>query len=90
MEHEALQHGNAVMAALDMLAPRRREAVVLRYYLGLTENEAASAMGCAPGSVRSHAARGLAELRWTVAELRAGAEAYVEWRHTIEPTRYPI
>jgi DNA-directed RNA polymerase specialized sigma24 family protein len=90
MEHEALLTGNAVMAALDALPPRRREAVVLRYYLGLSENEAASAMGCAPGSVRSHAARGLAALRLTVEGLRAEAEAYLEWRHTTEPTRYPV
>ena len=87
MEHAALLDGNGVMAALDVLPPRRREAVVLRYYLGLSETEAASAMGCTPGSVRSHAARGLAALRWTVEELRAEAEAYVEWRHTTEPTR---
>jgi DNA-directed RNA polymerase specialized sigma24 family protein len=80
MEHEALLDGNAVMAALDVLPPRRREAVVLRYYLGLSENEAASVMGCAPASVRSHAARGLAALRWTVEELRAEAEAYLERR----------
>jgi len=80
MEHQVLLDGNAVIAALDALPPRRREAVVLRYYLGLSEKEAASAMGCAPGSVRSHAARGLAALHWTVEELRAEAEAYLESR----------
>ena len=80
MEHQVLLDGNAVIAALDVLPRRRREAVVLRYYLGLSEKEAASAMGCAPGSVRSHAARGLAALHWTVEELRAEAEAYLESR----------
>ncbi len=37
-------------------------------------------MGCVPRSVRSHAARGLAALHWTVEELRAEAEAYLESR----------
>jgi len=64
--------------------------VVLRYYLGLSEKEAASAMGCAPGSVRSHAARGLAALHWTVEELRAEAEAYLESRSRADRSKIKL
>jgi DNA-directed RNA polymerase specialized sigma24 family protein len=90
MEHGAMLDGNAVIAALDVLPPRRREAVVLRYYLGLSEKEAASAMGCAPGSVRSHAARGLAALHWTVEELRAEAETYLESRSRTDRSKMKL
>jgi RNA polymerase sigma-70 factor (sigma-E family) len=64
-EHEAmlLLDGNAVTAALGALSPRQRQAVVLRYYMGLSEADTANAMGCRPGSVKSHASRGLARLR---------------------------
>lgn len=53
----------AVVAALRRLPGRQREAVVLRYYGGLSEAEIASAMGVTKGAVKRHAARGLAALR---------------------------
>ena len=37
--------------------------LVLRYYLDLSEREIAETLGIAPGSVKSHAHRGLAKLR---------------------------
>jgi RNA polymerase sigma-70 factor (sigma-E family) len=44
--------------------PRRQRAVLaLRYYEGLTDNEIADVLGCAPGTVRAHASRALAALR---------------------------
>jgi len=36
---------------------------VLRYYEDLPDDEIAAVLGCAPGTVRSNAARGLATLR---------------------------
>lgn len=50
-------------AALATLSARQREAVVLRYYLDLSEAEMAAAMGVAAGSVKTHLHRGLAALR---------------------------
>ena len=50
-----------VLAALARL-PRRREVLVLRYYLGLSEAEIAAVLGISPGTVKSTAARGLAAL----------------------------
>jgi RNA polymerase sigma-70 factor (sigma-E family) len=52
----------AVLAALARLPRRRREVLVLRYYLGLSEAEIAAVLGISPGTVKSTAARGLAAL----------------------------
>ncbi|WP_149181466.1 SigE family RNA polymerase sigma factor [Streptomyces sp. TRM49041] len=50
-------------AALARLPTRQRAAVVLRYYQDLPEAQVAEALGCPVGTVRSHAARGVARLR---------------------------
>ncbi len=54
--------------ALDRLTNRQREVVVLRYVVDLSEAETAEALGCAPGTVKSHASRGLAALRTALGE----------------------
>jgi len=51
-----------VLAALARLPRRRREVLVLRYYLGLSEAEIAAVLGISPGTVKSTAARGLVAL----------------------------
>ncbi|GAA0913026.1 SigE family RNA polymerase sigma factor [Nonomuraea longicatena] len=51
-----------LLAALDRLPRRQREALVLRYWLDLSEREIAEAMGVSPGSVKTHASRGLSAL----------------------------
>jgi RNA polymerase sigma-70 factor (sigma-E family) len=51
-----------VLAALARLPGRRREVLVLRYYLGLSEAEIAAVLGISPGTVKSTAARALATL----------------------------
>jgi RNA polymerase sigma-70 factor (sigma-E family) len=54
--------------------PRRQRAVlVLRYYEDLPDDEIGRVLGCAPSTVRVHAARGMAALRPHVGGLsRAG------------------
>jgi RNA polymerase sigma-70 factor (sigma-E family) len=52
----------AVLAAIRRLPARQREAVVLRYYLDMSEDQAARAMGVARGTVKSATSRGLAAL----------------------------
>jgi len=49
----------AVWDALTRLSPEQRAAVVLRYYLGLSDDEMSDKLDCAPGTVRwrLHAAR---------------------------------
>jgi RNA polymerase sigma-70 factor (sigma-E family) len=48
---------------LVQLPPRQRAAIVLRYWEDLTEAEAAEAMGCSVGTVKSATSRGLTRLR---------------------------
>ena len=54
--------------ALAQLTKRQRDVVVLRYVVDLSEAETAAALGCAPGTVKSHATRGLAALRAALGE----------------------
>jgi RNA polymerase sigma-70 factor (sigma-E family) len=53
----------SVVAALGSLPARQRAVVVLRYFADLTEAQAASALGCSVGTVKSQTARALARLR---------------------------
>jgi len=52
--------------ALRALPPRRRAAVVLRYYADLPEAEIAAALGVRPGTVKSMLHRSLIQLREVV------------------------
>jgi RNA polymerase sigma-70 factor (sigma-E family) len=51
-----------VLVAIRRLPARQREAVVLRYYLDMTEDQAAQSMGVSRGTVKSATSRGLAAL----------------------------
>lgn len=53
----------SVRAALRTLPSDQRAALVLRHWLDLSEGEAASTLGCPPGTVKSRVSRGLAALR---------------------------
>ena len=51
-----------VLAAMERLAPRQREVLVLRYWSGLSEVEIAEACGISRGSVKSTASRAIGAL----------------------------
>lgn len=53
------ESGRELVAALGQLSSRHREALVLRYWLDLTEAEMAEAMNVSRGTVKSHVSRGL-------------------------------
>jgi RNA polymerase sigma factor (sigma-70 family) len=55
----ARESHHELVAAVQRLSPRHREALVLRYWLELTEAEMAEAMGVSRGTVKSHVSRGL-------------------------------
>ncbi|TMR94285.1 sigma-70 family RNA polymerase sigma factor [Nonomuraea basaltis] len=69
-EHDVLvaEEHRELLAAVDRLPRRQREALVLRYWLDLSEREIADAMGVSPGSVKTHASRALAALGKTLKE----------------------
>ena len=60
-EHDAVRReaGRDLVAALGGISERHREALVLRYWLDLSEAEMAEAMGISRGTVKSHVSRGL-------------------------------
>lgn len=49
--------------AYRRLSIRQRAAITLNYRYGYSVEESAGLMGCSPGTVRTHVARGLASLR---------------------------
>ena len=51
-----------VLAAIRALPDRQREAMVLRFYLDMSEEETARAMGISRGTVKSAASRAVAAL----------------------------
>jgi RNA polymerase sigma-70 factor (sigma-E family) len=55
--------GIDVRRFLGSLPARQRAVVVLRYFDDRTEAEIAQLLGCAPGTVKSHASRALTTLR---------------------------
>ena len=57
-----------VLAALQRLPARQREALVLRFYLDLAEHEIAACMGVSQGTVKSTTSRALAALGRLVKE----------------------
>jgi RNA polymerase sigma factor (sigma-70 family) len=56
-------HDTTFEHLLMRLTPRAREALVLKFYLGLSEAEVAAAMRISEGAVKSHTARAKAALR---------------------------
>jgi RNA polymerase sigma-70 factor (sigma-E family) len=56
-----------IRAALDLLTPRERAVVVLRFYEDLGERETAATLGVAVGTVKSTCSRALAKLRVSLA-----------------------
>jgi RNA polymerase sigma-70 factor (sigma-E family) len=59
----ALLERRDVIAALQALPIRQREALILRYYADLSDAQIAQMMGISKGAVKSHTARGMASLR---------------------------
>jgi RNA polymerase sigma factor (sigma-70 family) len=57
---------DALREALLSLPERQRAAIVLRFYLDLSDQQAADVLRCRPGTVRSLVSRGVQTLRTTI------------------------
>jgi RNA polymerase sigma factor (sigma-70 family) len=62
LDHE---RRSAVLAALNRLDERDRQVIACRYFLELSEEETAAALGCRRGTVKSRLSRALDRLRQT-------------------------
>lgn len=65
------QYEHPLWIALAALPPRQRAVLVLRYYADMSEADIAAVLGCATGTVKSQASKGLAKLRQRVAATAA-------------------
>lgn len=61
-----------VLSAMNRLAPRQREVLVLRYWSGLSEIEIADALGISRGSVKSTASRAMDALESMLDNTKGG------------------
>ncbi len=52
-----------LLAAIERLKESDRTVIALRYFMDLSEAEMATALGCAPGTVKSRLSRALGRLR---------------------------
>jgi RNA polymerase sigma-70 factor (ECF subfamily) len=63
-----------VAAALADLDVRQRSVVICRFYLGLSEQETATALGIRPGTAKSRLHRAMRVLNARLAHLDPGAQ----------------
>lgn len=70
-----LEEDQAFFARLQILAPKQRAAVVLRYYCDLPDNEIATHLNCSTATVRSQIHRALSQLRSPSTEEEVSDEA---------------
>jgi RNA polymerase sigma-70 factor (sigma-E family) len=82
-----VENRDYLLRALAGLTPRQRTVLVLRYFDDLSEIETAQMLGCTVGTVKSHAARGLARLREAVSpeDRRPTAEARAQPMPVVAP-----
>ncbi len=69
LDRLTLELGNAALvAAVETLPERQRQAFLLRHWEGFSEKETAYAMQCSEGSVKTHLSRAMHALRVHLAE----------------------
>ncbi len=64
----AAERRTELFLAVEGLGEADREAIACRYFLGLSEEETAAALGCARGTVKSRLSRALGRLREKMTE----------------------
>jgi len=75
---ERLGVRRVVWEALQRVSPGARDALILRYYEGLSYAEIAAALGCSPDAARARVAHGKAQLRRLLVMSEEGAVGAVQ------------
>lgn len=89
--HGGVEDRVALVQALQSLSRRERTAVVLRYYVNLSEAETAQIMGVSAGTVTSVCSRGLRKLRIDPPDAATRTRTRARHRHAGIPTQaYPL
>ncbi|MGZ6616738.1 MAG: SigE family RNA polymerase sigma factor [Solirubrobacteraceae bacterium] len=63
---------DAMTALVRRLPAKQREVIVLRFFIDLSVQDVAAAMGCSEGTVKSHTSRALAAIRAAWVDADAG------------------
>jgi RNA polymerase sigma factor (sigma-70 family) len=80
----------AVLAAVRRLPARQREVLVLRYYLDMTEDQAAQAMGVSRGTVKSATSRAVAAVgRMVKEDIRDSLRSEADRLREVPPLHLP-
>jgi RNA polymerase sigma-70 factor (sigma-E family) len=69
-----VEEADAVRTALAALSAGQRSVLVLRFFCDLSVQEAAAALGCSEGNVKSQTSRGLAAMRRLLSEQWHGVD----------------
>jgi RNA polymerase sigma factor (sigma-70 family) len=64
----AAERREELLASVGELSEGERLVISYRYFLGLSEEETATTLGCARGTVKSRASRAIARLRTAMAK----------------------
>jgi RNA polymerase sigma-70 factor (sigma-E family) len=67
VDEPAREDGIALRSAVRHLAPRQRAVIALRFWVDLSVEDTAAALGCSLGTVKSQTHRALGTLRLTLA-----------------------
>jgi RNA polymerase sigma factor (sigma-70 family) len=70
----SIEDSDALIGALKSLPERQRATVVLRFWCGRSVEETADDLGCSTGTVKSHTARAMANLRAVLSSIDVTTE----------------
>jgi RNA polymerase sigma-70 factor (sigma-E family) len=81
---DALMERETMVQAVRRLPVRQREVIVLRFFLDLSVEQTAAALGASEGTVKSHTARALARMRELLSDRHPASGIACSEEHHVE------